>query len=298
MLSLALELAAYAALGAWLHAAFGWPFAALVPAAIVAAFGARFALVCFTSTFGWIAGRPRPPGHRIGVAGVPMYLLREYRSLVADNLFYLPWGFATRPDPPAVASARPPILLVHGYFSNRGYFRYLARWLDGQGYGPVFARNFPVVLSTIEDFADQLHVEIERIAAACHQERVILVCHSMGGLAAREYLRSHGNARLAKLVTIASPHHGSVLATFGIGANARQMCRGCDFLARLEAFEAAGSARVDAVSVYSLHDNLVAPQETSHLPWARRNVTLSGLGHLTIIDAPATFAVLREELGA
>ena len=74
------------------------------------------------------------------------------------------------------------------------------------------------------------------------------------------------------------------------------MCRGCEFLNELEAFEALGTARVDTVSVYSLHDNLVAPQETSHLPWARRNVTLSGMGHLKIIDDPATFAVLREEL--
>jgi triacylglycerol esterase/lipase EstA (alpha/beta hydrolase family) len=153
------------------------------------------------------------------------------------------------------------------------------------------------VLSSIEDFAGMLHVEIERIATACAQDRVILVCHSMGGLAAREYLRTHGSARLARLITIASPHHGTALAAVGIGANAREMRRGGDFLARLEAFEAKGTARVDTVSVYSLHDNLVAPQDTSHLPWARRNVALTGLGHLTIIDHPATFAVLREELG-
>jgi esterase/lipase superfamily enzyme len=58
----------------------------------------------------------------------------------------------------------------------------------------VFAPNFPVVGNTIEDFAAKLHREVERIATGCARDRVVLVCHSMGGLAAREYLRSHGNA--------------------------------------------------------------------------------------------------------
>ena len=294
-LSLALELAAYAALGAWLHVTRDWPVAALVPLAIAAALAARFGLVCLSSTLAWFNRSPRPPESRIGLAGVPRYLLGEYRALLADNLFYLPWKFALRPDPPVQPSAGVPIVLVHGYFSNRGYFRYLARGLEAQGRGPVFAPNFPVVLSSIEEFAAKLHREIERIATGCAQERVILICHSMGGLAAREYLRSHGNRRLARLITIASPHHGTALAAIGLGANARQMCRGCEFLAGLEAFEALGTARVNTVSIYSLHDNLVAPQETSRLTWAS-NVALFGMGHLQIIDAPATFAVLREEL--
>ena len=295
LVSLLLELAAYVALGAWLHARSGWPVAAVVALAVGAALAARFGLVCFSSTLAWLNRSPRAPEVRIGVAGVPRYLLGEYGALLADNLFYLPWKFALRPDPPAQPSAGVPIVLLHGYFSNRGYFRYLARWLEGQELGPVFAPNFPVVLTTIEEFAAKLHREIERIATGCAHERVILICHSMGGLAARSYLQKHGAGRVAKLVTIASPHHGTALATIALGANARQMCRGCDFLSGLEASEARGTARVDTVSIYSLHDNLVAPQETSRLEWAR-NVPLSGLGHLKTIDAPATLAVLREEL--
>lgn len=293
-LSLAFELFFYASLVAWLHVTLGWPLAALVPVAIVAALGTRLALVSVTATLGWINRSPRAPEHRIGIAGVPRYLLGEYRALLADNLFYLPWKFALRPDPAPAPARRDPVILVHGYFSNRGYFRYLARWIEAEGLGPVFAPNFPVVFNTIEDFAAKLHREIERISTGCGRDRVVLVCHSMGGLAAREYLRVHGSSRVARLVTIASPHHGTALAAVGIGANARQMCRGCDFLKALEDSEA-GRAPVDTLSIYSPHDNLVAPQDTSRLPWAR-NVALPGLGHVRIIDDPATFAVLREAL--
>jgi hypothetical protein len=117
----------------------------------------------------------------------------------------------------------------------------------------------------------------------------------MGGLAAREYLRRHGPGRLAKLITIASPHHGTALARFGVGANATQMRRGSDFLAALARSESERPPSIPAASIFSTHDNLVAPQETSRLPWAK-NVALAGLGHIDILGSQRLFAVLLEEL--
>jgi pimeloyl-ACP methyl ester carboxylesterase len=37
----------------------------------------------------------------------------------------------------------------------------------------------------------------------------------MGGLVARAYLARHGAGRVAKLVTMGSPHHGTSLARLG-----------------------------------------------------------------------------------
>jgi triacylglycerol esterase/lipase EstA (alpha/beta hydrolase family) len=295
-LSLALELAAIVALGAWLHAARGWGFAALAAGALALPLGARFALVCLTGLLGWANRSPRAPETRIGIAGVASYLARELQSLLADNLWYLPWeSIALRPDPAPVAGGRVPVVLVHGYLSNRGYFRPLAHWLEAQGVGPVFAPNFPVLFTSIEHYADELHAAIERIATGCGQPQVVLVCHSMGGLAARRYRQVHGEGRIARLVTLASPHHGTALAAMGLGLNARQMRRGSGFLRDLEAAEAAQPPAIAAVSIYSPHDNLVAPQDTSLLPWAR-NVALPGLGHVSIIASPRAFAALRDAL--
>src|SRR6185369_13560665 len=122
----------------------------------------------------------------------------------------------------------------------------------------------------------KLHLEIERITAGCGVPQVIVVCHSMGGLIARRYLQVHGEARIARLVTIASPHHGTVMSRLGIGQHARQMEQGSDFLTALAAAEAASAPKLPATSIYTVHDNLVSPQDTSRLPWAR-NVALSGL---------------------
>ncbi len=293
--SLALELATLVALGVWLHASYDWPAAALVLGALGLMLATRLGLVCLTALLGWVYRSARPPELRMRLSEIPRYLAQEYRALLADNFWYLPWeSIALRPDPAPLPTGRVPIVLVHGYLSNRGYFRPLVRWLEAEDAGPVFAPNFPVLFTSIGHFADELHEAIERIASGCGQ-RVILVCHSMGGLAARRYLQVHGEGRIAKLITIASPHHGTALAGAGLGLNARQMGRGSDFLVALETAEAERAPSVAAVSIYSPHDNLVAPQDTSRLAWAR-NVSVPGLGHVSIIASPRMFPALRDAL--
>jgi len=57
-----------------------------------------------------------------------------------------------------------------------------------------------------------LKLAIDAIKSATGADKVILVGHSMGGLAAREYIRSYGGSDVAKLVTIGTPHLGSTVA--------------------------------------------------------------------------------------
>jgi pimeloyl-ACP methyl ester carboxylesterase len=192
-------------------------------------------------------------------------------------------------------AARIPVVLVHGYFSNRGYFGPLARALEARGVQPLFAPDFSAMLATIERFAGELHGEIERIVAGTGQSKVVLVCHSMGGLAARAYLAAHGEARIAKLITIASPHHGTVHAALGAGANARQMHPRSAFLESLRRHEAHNAPAMPATSIYLPHDNLVAPQDSSRLEWAK-NVALPGFGHIEVLHSTRLADLLIQEL--
>jgi triacylglycerol lipase len=281
--SLAVELALYAAVGARL-----W--------ALAFALGSRLALVCLTMTIGWAARSPRAPENRIGVLGTVRLVLGEWRRLMLDNFFYLPFErWVVRKDPEPSAGGGMPVILAHGYFSNRGYFRPLVRGLEAAGVSPVFVPNFPGIFTPIEGYVEALHAQVERIAAGSGHGRVVLVCHSLGGLAAREYLRRHGTGRIAKLVTIASPHHGTVVAYAGIGANSAQMRPGSAFLAALEEAERGEPPGIAATSIYSCHDNLVAPQETSRLPWAK-NVALPGEGHIDILGSKRLLETVLEEL--
>ncbi len=296
--SLLLELAAWIALGACLHAWCGWSPPQVVALAIFGALAVRLLLVCLTGLLGHVFRSPRAPAQRLGIAGVLRYIALEYSALLADNFALLPFeSVLLRADPVPAPSDRVPVVLLHGYLSNRGYFRPMVRWLEARGVAPIFVPNYRAVYSGIESGVAELHAEVERIVAGTGQARVVLVCHSMGGLVARRYLQDHGEARIARLVTIASPHHGTVLSRLGVGRHARQMERASAFLVELDRAESAHPPRVPATSIYTVHDNLVSPQDTSRLPWAR-NVAVSGLGHVSIIAAEAAFALVLEELRA
>jgi triacylglycerol esterase/lipase EstA (alpha/beta hydrolase family) len=128
---------------------------------------------------------------------------------------------------------------------------------------------------------------VEALCQASGTPRVIIVAHSMGGLAARAYVRQHGAARIARIITLGTPHHGTSLARLGLGANARQMQRArsgeapeSDWLRSLAGAEDAAS-RALVTSLYSHHDNIVAPQTSSYLPGAR-NIEFGGIGHVAL----------------
>ena len=296
-ISLLVELAAWVAIAAWLHVTRGVEGPALAATIVLGALAVRLALVALTCFLGWLFRSPRAPGQRLGAYGVLRLVATEYRALLADNFWYLPFEqLALRPDPTPAGGPRTPVVLVHGYLSNRGYFRPMAQWLESRGVAPIFVPNYRSIFSTIERSAAELHAAIEH-ACASGAPKVVLVCHSMGGLLARRYLQEHGEGRIARLVTIASPHHGTVLSRLGVGGHARQMRRGSGFLAALSQAEAARPPKVPAVSIYSVHDNLVSPQDTSRLPWAR-NVAMAGVGHVAIIAAEPVFALVLEELRA
>src|SRR5688572_25027904 len=196
--SLLVELAAWLALGAWLHAGHGWSLLQVVAAAVLCALGARLLLVCFTCLLGHYFRSPRAPAQRLGTLGVVRYVALEFGALVADNFALLPFESALlRPDPAPAPAERVPVVIVHGYLSNRGYFRPMVRWLEARGVAPIFVPNYRSVFASIESGVAELHTEVERIAAASGQPRVALVCHSMGGLIARRYLQDHGEARVA-----------------------------------------------------------------------------------------------------
>jgi len=295
---LVLEMAALVAIGAWLHASHGWGYVEVVLFALALTLGIRLAIVIGGVVVSNAARSPRPREHRIGPVAGLVLLLREWHSVLSTNYWQFPFDrWALRPDPQLAPAGGTPVIFVHGYFANRGYFNRIVPALEARGVHPIFARSFPSAFSTIEQFASLLGEHIEIVCEATGQPQVVLVCHSMGGLVARDYLCDHGAARVRKLVTIGTPHHGTVIAWFGAGANARQMRPGSEYLASLERREAGAGPACETVSFYTPHDNLVAPQDSSRLPGAR-NVAFPGRGHVDLLDSRALHDALIEELRA
>jgi pimeloyl-ACP methyl ester carboxylesterase len=185
-----------------------------------------------------------------------------------------------------------PIVFVHGYMQNRVGFVGLARSLAHRGLGPMFGFNYPWFLP-IEANARRLERFVARVCAETGAPAVDLVCHSMGGVVAMEMMRSEAEqdaVRVRRCVTIASPHGGVAWKGPILGIGAAAMRRGSKLLA-----EHAGTPiAVPCMSIYSTHDNIVHPKETSQLA-ARggRDVEVEGVAHLAILFSP----VVAEHVG-
>jgi pimeloyl-ACP methyl ester carboxylesterase len=171
----------------------------------------------------------------------------------------------------------------------------LGRELRRRGH-PVFALDLEPVYGPIDAYAAPVAAEVARIAALYGGERVAVIGHSMGGLVGRAVLRKFADAPVACLVTLGTPHHGTALAPFGYGRNAREMRVTSEWLGALRAFEEGGYP-VPVTSVFSHHDNIVAPQISSELAGAT-NAPLGGLGHMSLLFSRRVAAIVAGRLDA
>lgn len=296
-LILGVEVAAYVALGAWLCVARGWALPAAVGVAALIALGWRLAFILVTYALAWRHRSGTPPEFRRNVFTLLPHVLREAGAWIASYTALQPFVrvFMDDGEPPRVRGARLPVLLVHGYVSNRGVWWAFRRRLEARG-ETVWAVTLEPVYGAIDSLVDPLAARIDEFLAATGARQVVLVTHSMGGLVARAYLRDHGGAKVARLVTLGGPHHGSVHAYLGAGANGRAMEPGSPWLEALARSEARGFP-VPFTSIFSHHDNFVAPQTSAVHP-AARNIGLAAAGHVSLAFSRRVLAIVAAELDA
>ncbi len=204
-----------------------------------------------------------------------------------------PFRWRREPDwLPAGGGARG-IVFVHGFVCNRGFWTPWLRRCRAEGI-PFVAVNLEPVHGSIDGYADALDAAVDRLAAATGHAPV-LVCHSMGGLAARAWIRRHGaEGRVANVVTIGTPHQGTWLARFSHLPNGRQMRPGGAWLTGLAAHT--GLPASAWTCWYANADNIVFPPATATLPGAD-NRLVRGAAHVDLAFRPqvveGTLALVR-----
>ena len=212
-----------------------------------------------------------------------------FRSEFNATMISSSWSMAFRSfeKRPADNPVGLPVLLIHGYGCNSGYWNAMSKRLSSACI-THHAVSLEPVLGDIDTYVPQIHRAIETLVADTGHPRIIIVAHSMGGLASRAYLRDHGNHRIARIITLGTPHKGTGLANHGAGENSRQMRHlpgtdggsASEWIQRLEKTESAATLAL-IVSIYSHHDNIVSPQMSSHLDGAT-NIELHGIGHVAM----------------
>ncbi len=294
-LSLVLEVALYATLA--ITVGEKSPLAAVLLAVLIM-LALRALLIAVTYAYAWVY---RSPSARLSVGQALLMVLGEYAAFLVTFLVILPFERRWMGDDrlsPLVAperrakaeGSRPPILLIHGYGCSRGAWWWLRPRLEAAGW-TVATISLEPIYGSIDNYVAPLARRIDEVLSETGADKLILVGHSMGGLVARAYLQSHGEVRVASLVTLGTPHQGSELARIGFGANARQMRPHSAWLLALGRPQPA----LAALAIYSPQDNFVMPPSLLELAGAE-NRTIDGLGHLAMLYSPRLALVLLTAL--
>jgi triacylglycerol esterase/lipase EstA (alpha/beta hydrolase family) len=181
-------------------------------------------------------------------------------------------------------AARTPVLLVHGLVDNRSIFAVMRRSLRRRGFVSVCSWNYSQLLRDVARAADDLGQHIERICARTGHDRVHVVGHSLGGLITRYHVqRQGGDRRVDSLVTLGTPHGGSVLAHALPTPLVRQLRPGSTVLSELA--EPVDRCETRITAVYSDLDQMVLPTSAGrceHPDLDARNVLVRGVGHMSL----------------
>lgn len=188
--------------------------------------------------------------------------------------------------PPPAGDRRRGVLLVHGFVCNRGLWLDWMERLSALGV-PYVAVNLEPVFGPIDDYAGLIDDAVRTLEQTTGVAPVA-VAHSMGGLAVRHWWAGPGRSeRLHHLVTLGTPHGGTMLARLALPPNARQMRLRSPWLRDLAAHDA-DARRQRMTCYYSRCDNIVFPASSATLPGAD-NRPLDGSAHIAMIWRPEPF---------
>src|SRR5262245_49484222 len=189
-----------------------------------------------------------------------------------------------------------PVILLHGYGMNRMSFYWLGRALARRGLGPLCAMSY-VTLRSVRNSAQRLARFVERVCENEGASEVDVVCHSLGGLVARYYAaRLGGAARVRRIITIGTPHQGTLCARVAVDRGGFDLRPRSSLLEELAA--CACPDTVSVTSIWSRDDNVIVPPENAALGTGGDDVVFEDLGHMALLRSPRVADVVAARLAA
>jgi len=192
-----------------------------------------------------------------------------------------------------------PVLLVHGLDDTAALFRKMRAELHKRGLRPVHAMDIvpPDGSISFEAMGLQVRTAAQALLQSSGAAKVDIVAYSMGALAARQFLqRQGGRSCVRRFISLAGPHHGTLMAYLRWNIGCRQMRPGSAWLRDLNA-DADLWGEVQAFSFWTPLDCMVLPATSSRLPRAQWRTFWVGL-HPWIVSDPRVIDAVARALAA
>jgi triacylglycerol lipase len=202
--------------------------------------------------------------------------------------------------------SKDPVVMVHGYFLGEfGSWAWMTSRLEEAGWPPeyLYSFQFENVFGCNPDHGNELKAVVDKALAETGAERVDIVCHSMGCVDSRYYIKFLcGYERVKDFVSIAGAHKGSItgcLEPFSCGAEA--MCVGPtdgawmqnEFLMSLNWCDITPGKKIKYTSIWSPLDEIIIPQKNSIIEGAV-NLKIESLAEHALIlanEETATYVI-------
>ena len=195
----------------------------------------------------------------------------------------------------ATATARDPIVFVHGYGSNGSIWAPMMRrfvadgWTDAQ----LVAWTYDTSQSNATT-AQQLSTVIDVLLASTGASRVDIVAHSMGSLSSRWYLKyvPGGMSKVDAWVSLGGPNHGTDTAMTCSTTPCLEMRPGSAFLTQLNSGdESPGTVRYG--TWWSPCDLTINPDSSVSVDGAV-NTETGCLGHSDLYNDSTVYPQVRD----
>lgn len=197
-----------------------------------------------------------------------------------DSIIGAPAFSAPAPASGDPQSAHLPVLFIHGFTCNAGFWRKHLAYFQRHGSAHLATISLEPIHNRIDAYAPQISTAVEELLARSGSDQCIIVGHSMGGLATRYFLSTEEAQRVKGVVTLGTPHSGTMMAHFSFAKNAHQMRRLSQWLERLGAQEKNLNLPPFSALV-GTHDNIVSPQECAAYEPAS-NTYMTGISHIAM----------------
>lgn len=185
----------------------------------------------------------------------------------------------------SAAEARYPVVFVHGYSGWGGQFTTMKTRFRNSGWGTneLFYCNYNSLTQSNKTSASNLRTCINNVRASTGKAKVNIVAHSNGGLVARYYKNKLGGATyINRLVTLGTPHKGTLAALLCVSPACFEMRPGSSFLANL----GGGCDR----SLWSACDEIINPDGNAK---CGTSIQTSCLGHVLMLESSSVFSTVK-----
>lgn len=198
--------------------------------------------------------------------------------------------------PSSAATAKRPILFVHGWNSSASTWDTMVANFKKNGY--VDAELFRWSYDTSQSntlTAEDVRTRVDSIRSQTGWDKVDVVAHSMGSLSSRYYLKNlGGDVKVDDWISLGGPNHGTDTANLCAQTSCLEMRIGSQFLTDLNAGDESPGG-LDYATYWSPCDTVINPDSSVPVSGAT-NTQTACISHSALTTDSKVFVAVRDRV--